>query len=492
MGLTGDLTVAEAKGLGEELITEIVETTRLSRELVHRRLNRAPRKDQIRSLFVDEWPDLAGELAKQTVASAKANDLGGMIAGVTKLDHRTVQFVLDQTSGRTHVPNAFEFAWPGKVDSARRGELIRELLSNQTVATIRQYDLFAELASILGLEEQDVRNTLSAHRGHKLLRNIPANTSVVTTGPALAEDDAESDEEDERKMLSFIPEDGTAIGNGNLRDRLGWDEDKYSPVRARLLEKGSIWLGKGRGGSVVLASGWRKSRKSELFALVPEDGTAVSNATLTGKLGWEEPFYVQIKEQLVEEGLLQIGKGRGGTVFRSRSPSLPVSPVSNRTVAPSPVITASPIKLFFCYSHKDEALREELEAHLTSLRRERLISPWHDRRIGAGQEWKGAIEEHLKSADLVLLLVSHNFIASEYCWDDEMTCALDRCARGETMVIPIILSSSDWNTAPFARLQVLPKDAKPITLWSDRNEAWLDVVRGIRAAVLKLVARAGQ
>jgi hypothetical protein len=96
-----------------------------------------------------------------------------MIAHVTKLDHRTVQFVLDQASGRTHVPNAFEFAWPGKVDSEKREELIRELLSNQTVATIRQYDLFAELASAIGREEQDVRNPfppplLEAYRQNKL------------------------------------------------------------------------------------------------------------------------------------------------------------------------------------------------------------------------------------------------------------------------------------------------------------------------------------
>ena len=292
MGLTGDLTVAEARGLGEELLAEIVETTRLSRKLVRQRLDGAQRNARIRKIFVDEWPDFVGELINQTVANAKANDLGGMIAHVTKLDHRTVQFVLDQASGRTHVPNAFEFAWPGKVDSERREELIRELLSNQTVATIRQYDLFAELASALGREEQVVRNTLSAHRGHKLLKNIPADAAVVATGPVLAEADAESDDEYERKMLSFIPEDGTAIGNGSLRDRLGWDEDKYLPVRARLLDGGSIWLGKGRGGSVMLA-----------------------------------------------------GKGRGGSVVRPPSPAPSKPPVMTGTVGPSTMTPPAPTKL---------------------------------------------------------------------------------------------------------------------------------------------------
>lgn len=163
--MTGDLTVAEARGLGDELLAEIVETTRLSRQLVLRRLEGGQKNARIRSIFVDEWPDLAGELNQQTVASARVNDLAGMIAHVTNLGPRTVQLVLDQTSGRSHVPNAFEFAWPGKVDSDKRGDWLREYLSNQTVATIRQYDLFAELASALGREESDVRRVLSTHRG---------------------------------------------------------------------------------------------------------------------------------------------------------------------------------------------------------------------------------------------------------------------------------------------------------------------------------------
>lgn len=351
MGLTGDLTMAEAKGLGEELLTEIVATTQLSRQLVRRRLDSAPRNAWIRKIFVDEWPDLAGELANQTVASAKANDLVGMIAKVTKLDYRTVQFVLDQVSGRTHVPNAFEFAWPGKVDSEKREELIREFLSNQNVATIRRYDLFAELASTLGLEEQFLRNTLSAHRGHKLFKNIRAEAAVVPTGPDLAEE-AESDDEDERKVLSLIPEDGTSIGNGSLRDRLGWEEGKYLPVRARLLEKGLIWLGKGRGGSVMLASGWRESRRRELLALVPDDGTAISNLTLIRQLEWEESFYGEIKMQLVEEGLLQIGKGRGGSVFRPSFPSPPKRPVMASTAEPSTMTTLTSAKL--AASHRIE------------------------------------------------------------------------------------------------------------------------------------------
>jgi hypothetical protein len=209
------------------------------------------------------------------------------------------------------------------------------------------------------------------------------------------------------------------------------------------------------------------------------------------QLGWEEAFYNDIKNQLVEEGLLQIGRGRGGSVYRSRPSPLGQSFGSGTAIhqGAQGALRISPIEVFFSYSHKDEGLREELEVHLAALRREGLIAQWHDRRIGAGEDWKESISEHLDRASLVLLLVSPDFIASDYCYDVEMTRALNRMARGEALVIPVIVRPSDWNAAPFARIQALPRDAKPITRWPDRDEAWLDVARGLRAAVAKLMAR---
>ena len=112
-----------------------------------------------------------------------------------------------------------------------------------------------------------------------------------------------------------------------------------------------------------------------------------------------------------------------------------------------------------------------------------MIDEWHDRRIGAGQEWAGAIDEHLNSADFVLLLVSADFLASDYCYDLEMTRALERHDAGDACVIPVILRSVDWRGAPFAKLQALPRDAKPVTSWPDRDEAFTDVARGIRQVV---------
>src|SRR5271157_804367 len=137
-----------------------------------------------------------------------------------------------------------------------------------------------------------------------------------------------------------------------------------------------------------------------------------------------------------------------------------------------------PIRLFYSYSHQDEELRKELENHLSLLRRKGLISAWHDRMIGAGDEWKGAIDKNLEGAHVILLLVSSSFLASDYCWDVETKRALERHDRDEAKVIPIILRPCDWQGAPFGKIQALPRDGKAITSWLNRDEAFTDVALG--------------
>ncbi len=113
---------------------------------------------------------------------------------------------------------------------------------------------------------------------------------------------------------------------------------------------------------------------------------------------------------------------------------------------------------FYSYLHKDEKLCAKLENHLAILRREGLIETWHDRKIGPGTEWAGAIDEHLNEADIILLLVSSDFLASDYCSDVEVVRAMERHKAGEACVIPVILRPCDWGHTPFAKLQALPKD----------------------------------
>jgi tetratricopeptide (TPR) repeat protein len=147
-----------------------------------------------------------------------------------------------------------------------------------------------------------------------------------------------------------------------------------------------------------------------------------------------------------------------------------------------------PLELFYSYSHKDEGLRDELETHLAMLKNEGVIRGWHDRQITPGQEWDGKIDEHLNSADIILLLASPDFLASKYCYDIEVARAMERHEAGEARVVPVILRPCEWQRAPFSKLQALPTGAVPITRWPDRDEAFLNVTQGIRRAVEELLS----
>ena len=141
------------------------------------------------------------------------------------------------------------------------------------------------------------------------------------------------------------------------------------------------------------------------------------------------------------------------------------------------------LSIFFSYAHKDEELRDELEKHLSILRWQGLITEWYDRDILAGTKWEHEIDVHLDAAQIILLLISPDFLASPYCYSLEMMRALERHLAGEARVIPIILRPVEWEGAPFSKLQMLPTDAQPVTSWSDRDAALLNVTKGIRKAV---------
>lgn len=140
------------------------------------------------------------------------------------------------------------------------------------------------------------------------------------------------------------------------------------------------------------------------------------------------------------------------------------------------------IKLFFSYSHKDEALRDELATHLAAMKRQGVIDGWHDRRMLAGDHVDEALKAAMEEADVVLLLVSPDFIASDYCYDVEMTRAVQRHAERRCRTIPVILRPCDWHGAPFGKLLAMPRYGKAVTLWRNLDEAFLDAAKAIRAA----------
>jgi TIR domain len=139
--------------------------------------------------------------------------------------------------------------------------------------------------------------------------------------------------------------------------------------------------------------------------------------------------------------------------------------------------------VFVSYAHKDERYRQRLEISLIQLQRDGLINIWHDRKILPGQEWDQEIDRNLESAEIILLLVSPDFLGSDYAYGREMLRALERHQSRSAIVIPIILRPSDWQHGPLAPLQALPSDGRPVARWSDRDQAWLDVAQGLRRLI---------
>jgi internalin A len=148
------------------------------------------------------------------------------------------------------------------------------------------------------------------------------------------------------------------------------------------------------------------------------------------------------------------------------------------------------IRVFCSYSHKDEALRGELDTHLKLLQRQSVIGLWHDRRIPPGEEWERQIGEELDRADMILLLVSSDFVASDYCYDIEVKRAMARHDAGEARVIPVVVRDVDWRSAPFARCQPLPKEGRPVAKGGRgrhaRDSAWRNVAEGIERVANQL------
>ena len=148
-----------------------------------------------------------------------------------------------------------------------------------------------------------------------------------------------------------------------------------------------------------------------------------------------------------------------------------------------------PFKIFFCYAHEDEPLLNKLKSHLSPLRRQGLIKMWHDRDISAGTEWEQEIKEQLNTARIILLLISPDFMDSDYCYGIEMQRALERDKRGEALVIPIILRPVHLQDV-LGNLQALPIDAKPVmsSSWHSQDEAFFNVTEGIRTVAVKVMS----
>ena len=140
------------------------------------------------------------------------------------------------------------------------------------------------------------------------------------------------------------------------------------------------------------------------------------------------------------------------------------------------------VKVFLSYSHIDEELRIQLDNHLSGLRRLEIIEIWHDQKIIAGTSWKQDINTNLLDADLILCLISSDFLASDFCVINEFQQSLDRHKNEKCIIVPVILRSCDW-FGVMGQIQGVPKDGKPVTIWDDKDEAFTDVVNSIKKTI---------
>jgi len=146
-------------------------------------------------------------------------------------------------------------------------------------------------------------------------------------------------------------------------------------------------------------------------------------------------------------------------------------------------MSSKPLNIFISYSHKDEPMKAELEKFLITLKRNKTICVWQDRELLPGIEYKKEILDELHNADIILLLISQDFIASDFIYDIELKHAMERHEQGTARVIPIILRVCDWQNLSFGKLVALPTDGNPVVTFENRDEAYTKISRQIMRAV---------
>jgi hypothetical protein len=213
----------------------------------------------------------------------------------------------------------------------------------------------------------------------------------------------------------------------------------------------------------------------EIIKLIEARGNTPEAYTISGQNGEFATFFSKL------ETLLQ----------RSKDTSPAQGNIASSVSSQQQPGTHNPITIFYSYaqSEQDEELRAQLETHLKIFERLGRITGWHRRDIHAGQEWAEVVDQRLNTAQIILLLISPDFIASPYCYGVEMMQALKRHQSGEACVIPILLRPVFYEGAPFERLALLPANGKAITSWTHRDEAFTDVVRGLKRILQEFSSR---
>lgn len=198
----------------------------------------------------------------------------------------------------------------------------------------------------------------------------------------------------------------------------------------------------------------------------------------------------QIEQRLADNVLPLNRELRFGDIANERTPddranienSLTEEEVSDPEVGMALNSASAPLDVFIAYAREDEKYLNDLHTYLSTLKREGLVSLWHDRRIEPGQDWEREIDNRISTYPIILLLISAYFMDSDYCYGKELKQAIERHERGDARVIPIICRDCEWKIESLRKLNALPRDGRPVTSWRPQSRAWLDVAEGIRRA----------
>ena len=202
-----------------------------------------------------------------------------------------------------------------------------------------------------------------------------------------------------------------------------------------------------------------------LELLCAGEDIAISNAKMRESLNWQDERYDKVKASLITRKLVKPAPGHGGKV--------------RFVTFPARSTTKKSLKVFVSYSHRDEELKQEMVKHLYPLTHLGMVESWDDRQIKPGDEWGDEISKNLEAADIIILIISVDFINSGYCYDIELKRAMERHDAGTAKVVPVIGRQCLWHHAPFGKIQALPKDAKAVSTWPDRDNALTTVAESI-------------
>jgi O-acetyl-ADP-ribose deacetylase (regulator of RNase III) len=200
--------------------------------------------------------------------------------------------------------------------------------------------------------------------------------------------------------------------------------------------------------------------------------------------------FEQKKQQLETELILTIQSG--GDADREQKLLRDLSSIARERIdrtAADRLGKKQPVRLFISYAREDEAYRNGLHNALSNLRLQGVIEEWHDKMLVPGDRWDDEISEALERAQIILFLISNDFMASSYIAGVEVRRALERDAAGEARLIPIVVRDTHWVGHPLSKLQALPPNARPVVDWGNQDRAYLEIVEGIAKAVDTLLPR---